>query len=174
MPGRVNFTPTVQDWIAVNRLWLANTRWRRSMRWFILLIGGIAAIDFCVQLAVAHGSFADAAQDALVPAAAATVLAFSYALTPLTIPRQVRTQFAQRRTMADPIEAEWNDERLIFTAAPGHTVVRWANLHRWVHDDASFAFLPTDRMILMVPKRAMTPSDIADLDRTAVAACGHG
>lgn len=151
MAGTVTFDPTQADWVAANRLWLAHSRWRRWFRWVIVAVVALILVDLLLQLAIAPGDVKAAVLDAAVPIVVLIGITLAYWLTPLTIARGVRMQFTQRRTMGERTTVDWNDERLTMANESGSTTLRWPDLYRWMEDETAFAFLLTDRLILMVP-----------------------
>ena len=162
MPGAVTFTPAVEDWVSANRLWYRRSRQRRWISW--LAVAGLVLASGSIGFGLFQGhSLTWALKDSGAMLVFAVLLVLSPLLTSMAVPRSVRRMFAQRPSLTDPITIDWDDDRLMLTGASGHTIQPWATLHRWVSDDRSIVLLPSDRMLLLVPTRALGAAQAADL-----------
>lgn len=166
MSGEVTFTPTQRDYIEANRLWARSSRQRRPLFWVAVVVLALAVINIVFDL-TAGIPLGRAVNDVLIELIAGVVLLLAPLLTSMFLGRSVASMFAQRLSMADAVHARWDDEGLILSASSGLTNQPWSTLHRWVADARSIVFLPTDRMMLLIPMRSLSAEQAADLRDTA-------
>lgn len=166
MSGEVIFTPTQADYVAANRLWYRSGPQRRWLQWLAIAVWVLALSDIIAKLAFGAPLLA-AVADASTVLVVAIVFSGLGLLTQAQIPRQVRKMFKQRPSLGDSIECRWTDSDLAFSGRTGNSNQRWSEIYRWVADTDVFAFLLSERLMLIVPARALTEEQRADLDATA-------
>jgi hypothetical protein len=84
----------------------------------------------------------------------------------ILVPRNVAKMVQQRPAILAETVFTWSDEGIDARSEAGVTLQKWATLHRWFQGRYGFVFLLTDRMMLIVPARALTESGHADLAET--------
>ena len=166
MAGEAVYTPTPADYVDANRLALRSSKRHRRVPCL-----GVAAVVLAGSIVIgdrwAGKTFASALDDAVVPLAGALALLLLPFVWRYQVPRTVAKQFAQRPEMAAPIQLSWTSERISFAAASGTSIQRWDTLHRWLVNETTFMLLPTDGLMLPVPRRAVSVEAWADLVATA-------
>jgi hypothetical protein len=165
MEREASFTPTEADYVAANRAWLLSKLSSRKVRWTCIVLAA------CL-LAVTAGGFinGDWAPLAYVGGLSA-LLAGTHLINWLLVPRSVRRMLDQRSSLLTPNRFAWNAELLEATSDAGLSRVRWDELHRWFEGAPGFVFLLSDRMMLILPARALTEAQSHDLRTTLLA---HG
>lgn len=166
MVGTVRFTPTVEDHVAAQRLWLASY-WRRprlrALAALCLIVFIVAAALAFYGMLVEYRSLTDVVGELVWPLAAPVVFAGIQLLGWAQIPRSVRRMSRENPALLSATEWRWDDGRVVATSAAGSAIVRWSDLHRWLKGSASVVLLPTERMLLILPLRAIDATDAADL-----------
>ena len=166
MPGRAVFTPTQADYVKANRLVLRTSRLHRWVTWLGFAMLAVAGATITLDRWRGWG-IGTAINDA-VGAIAAGVTALALPLVwRWQVPRSVAKQFTQRPEMGAPTELTWDEDHVSFKADTGSSLQRWATLHRQLVDGSSFILLLTDRLMLLVPRRALSTDAWHDLVTTA-------
>lgn len=171
MAGEALFEPTIADHVVAQRLWLAYYWKRRSMRWvlalmLLLLIGAVAI----ATIEVTKGqSPSDAIGSVVWPIVAPLLFAATQGLAWWIIPRSVRKMSRQQPSLLSPTTWRWDDDGMTASSAAGDSIVRWGELHRRLIGKRSIVVMPQERMLLILPKRALTHAQADDLVRTLTA-----
>ena len=166
MAGEVTFGPPQADHVAANRLWLRHSRQRRWLKRAGLVVLGLGSIDIISRLAFG-ADLGGAVSDASVFLICGTLLLLLPMITRPFIGRSVARTFAQRPAFTLPVSIAWTNDALTMTAPDSYAQLRWRELNRWVEDGQTFLALPTDHSMLIVPLRALTSEQAADLRETA-------
>lgn len=168
MSNEVTFTATDADYVAANRLWHSRSSRQRWLLW--LAIAGFMLAAIYISLRLLGGvSFSGATGEA-APMLVFAAIAFGLRmLTPLTLPRQVRRMMDQNPSLREKMQCRWDDQGIFFSGTNGTADLRWNRLHKWLMDDDTFVFLQTDRMMCVVPRRALDEAQAQSLCSAAVA-----
>lgn len=158
----VRFVPSEADLIEANKLWLkTEVRTRGNLLFF-----ASGAVLFAL-VALHAASAAGFGRDAL--AAAAGVITWVIAvclilgIMRLWLPRRIRRQFRQQRSLRNEVQLTWSEQGITFEAENGHSRHAWDEFGRWAESKAIFILFYTDRLFTFVPKRALSESDVNEL-----------
>ncbi|WEJ98920.1 MAG: YcxB family protein [Candidatus Sphingomonas phytovorans] len=167
MTRDVTFTPSEGDYIAANLAWQARAPHRRWLFWLTLALGVLTTGS--ILLSLARGlSLMDAVSDSAIMLAALLIFLAHGPVNRLLIPRQVRKMLAQNKALLSPVQCQWSNEAITFSGKSGNSTIDWKDLHRWFSDESSFVFLLSDRLMLLLPTRALSGAQQEDLHMTAV------
>ena len=151
----VSFTLTAQDLVAAQRLQL-----RTNLRKTLIsasVIGLVVLVFFTndkdrtlLDLARSIAMFA------VIAAILVWILGFQQA-------RESRKLHAQTAAFHHPFTLSWSDQGLRFDSESGVCTLGWTDFTRVVDDKATILLYQNDRMAQIIPKRALSADQIADL-----------
>jgi hypothetical protein len=168
MHREVTFTPTLEDHVAGQRLWLANYVRKLWMTLFLLLL---AFVELATLASIAYdvaggvplsASLPDQAVPLICPLVILGVMFWNWH----GIPGKVRRMAEQQPSLLSETEWRWNDEELIAQSAAGTSRIEWGSLYRWLSNEETIALMPQERMLLMLPRRALSAEQATDLIST--------
>lgn len=167
MSGEVKFTATIDDWVIANVLWYRHTKGRRILMWLGVAAALLFASVTSYNIFIMRRCFPCAVGSMLPVLIFAVLVLVILASSRYTIRWHMRRQFAQRPSMAEPVQFRWSADAIHATARTGTTDQPWTELHRQLRDAHSFVFLLTDQMMLLIPRRVLTAEQAIDLAETA-------
>lgn len=68
-------------------------------------------------------------------------------------PWRIRRVFKQQKTLQEPFEVEFGDERLAITSTNGHLSVKWTDLHKWKLGKKCILIYQSDAIMHPIPSR---------------------
>lgn len=152
----VSFTLTPQDWIAAQRFHFRQYSLKSLLR-IGLVLGAIHTVLWLVgedrrlfDLASGLGTLAVA------------LLAIGAVLY-LLLPSRSRRLYAQTASMRRAMTISWSDWGVRFDAENGTWREAWSDFFRIADSRTSILLLVNDSMFYLVPKRALSPDQIADI-----------
>lgn len=77
--------------------------------------------------------------------------------------------FGQQKSLQLPYTLAWTADDLIMDSAQGRAVIAWSDLRSVTQDRRTILFHESDVLFRIVPRRALTPEQQADLLRVAAA-----
>lgn len=81
----------------------------------------------------------------------------------ISLPLGARRVFIQQKTLHGEVNLEWDDARLVISSAHGQAVLPWTHFSKWIENTHLFMAFESDRLYRILPKRALTEEQIADL-----------
>ena len=168
MAGSVTFTPNEEDVVAGARDWFFRVLRQPRMKgaiYLALLAGALLGAAFALQSgAPSRQALRAAALGALAGLLLiGAILAIRYAL----LPGQTRRSFRQNKTLHIPCTYAWTDEALSWRSEAANGRILWPDLHRWGEGKCAFLFAVSDRGMHIIPRRALSEAEAADLRATA-------
>jgi hypothetical protein len=169
MAGNVTFTPTEED-VVVG----ARDSFHRVLRqprlkgaiYIAVLAGGLLGAAFALQ---SGGPSAHALRGAGVGALAGLLLiAVILATRYIMLPGRVLRSFRQNRTAHTAYSCAWTDEGISWQSGASSVRILWLDLYRWGEGRSAFLFAVTERGMHLVPRRALSEAEAADLRATAL------
>jgi hypothetical protein len=169
MAGQVAFTPTEEDIVAASRDWFRRFMVQPRIKGALYgatLAGGLLGAAFALQ---AGGPPERALRAAALGAVAglllvAAILALRYAV----LPGQARRSFRQNRTIHTAYTYRWSDECFSWESEASNARIAWRDLYRWGEGPSAFMFAVSERGVHIVPRRALSEAEAADLRATAL------
>jgi hypothetical protein len=79
------------------------------------------------------------------------------------IPAQVRRMGEQQPSLFSETTWRWDNTQLLAESAAGSSRVEWRSLYAWLANDESIVLRPQERIILILPRRALAEGQAADL-----------
>ncbi len=161
MPS-AGFQPSEDDLLAAKRLHFRQSlKSRRVLVAFLVVSAGCAAVGVGVVWERDRAAALSAGVGGLIGGMLffALLLFASY----VALSRRARRIYAQQKTLHEPIVVEWNDEGIAFTSSRGFGRYRWADFIRIVQDRDMFVFLHNEELMNFLPKRALSPEQIASV-----------
>ena len=140
-------------------------RWRLKRPSYRLLFwgGGLLFMAYSVKPDV-HQDWAHICSDIL--AALILWLLIYYGVTTGTAfisQLQMRKWFAQNRGAQAPLHAAWTDDWIKIASPRGHWTYDWGDFVGWGVSDRMCRLYTTDRQMILIPARALTPSQRDDI-----------
>jgi hypothetical protein len=163
MNRSVSLTLTADDYVAANRLHLRN--WYRSGR--VLAAFALAALAYLILLAVAYLDRWGTAELVALNAGAAAFIVFCMAIHFLFVPITTRRAFRNHKTLHRPCTYAWSETGLTVANVSGEWLTAWSDYLKWREDAQVFIFYQAPRLFNMLPKRVLTPQQMADLRQCA-------
>ena len=168
MAGQVAFTPTEEDIVAASRDWFRRAMVQPRIKGALYgatLAGGLLGAAFALQAGGPGGrALTAAALGALAGLLlVAAILALRYAL----LPGQARRSFRQNRTIHIPYTYSWTDDAFSWESEASRARIAWRDLWRWGEGPSAFMFAVSERGVHVVPRRALSETEAADLRETA-------
>lgn len=77
--------------------------------------------------------------------------------------RYARKTFHEQKSLHKPMTFTWDENGFAMTSHYGSALMAWSDQVRTAENTRMFLLFETTRLYRMVPKRAMTPQQIADL-----------
>lgn len=93
---------------------------------------------------------------------------FYFVVSPFT----ARRTYARQKTLQQPFEFSWSDTGFRTANENGDWKVKWTDFYSWDEDKHVFLFYQSPRLFNILPKRALSEAQIADVRNTVVAARG--
>lgn len=84
-------------------------------------------------------------------------------ITYLRLPTQSRRMFAQHKALHEAQSVAWSDSGITFTTPSSESRFAWGDFVGVIEDDAYILLRQTEMLFNLVPKRALTASQAADL-----------
>lgn len=165
MNRSVTISLTEEDFLASQRLH-ARSHLRDSIRsrgfvlaWLVLFAAAAGAF-------LLLGLWNTATMLAL--AAAAIVLPLASILLAMLLnrilgPPAARRNFRQQPSLQQTIEFSWSDAGLKARSTRGESVMPWTEYWKWRQDPKILLLYHSDRLYQFIPKRALSPEQMADL-----------
>lgn len=156
------FTPTIEDYVAANRLWLAFYLKRRSMQWVAAAMAALVVAT--IGMGIATGQTVREFIDDVWPIA--LLIGGFWALQAsafLLMPWRVRKMARQQRTLLSETSFSWSEVGIDAASEAGTSRSRWADLHRSICGSRTLVFLLNERLMLLVPLRVLDDTQRADL-----------
>jgi len=76
---------------------------------------------------------------------------------------QMRRWFAQNKAMQLPLRAAWTDHAITVGSSRGHWTYDWSDFVGWGVNERMCRLYTTDRQMILIPVRALTPSQRDDI-----------
>jgi hypothetical protein len=163
MNRSVSLTVTVEDYVAANRLHFLNSL--RTGRSIATLVGSI--LSYVVWSAIAYLDQWPAIYLTILNAGVAAVLLFLIAQYFLLIPSATRRTYQSHKALQRPSTCSWSESGLTVTNDNGEWRLAWSDFLKWTEDAQVFLLYQSPGLFNMLPKRALTPEQIADVRQCA-------
>jgi hypothetical protein len=85
------------------------------------------------------------------------------------VPRRARRLFRQRASLRRPLSFGWSEKGLSFRNLHASGLIPWADLYRWRPARHAFLFFADEQMVYFIPRTALSPAEMKDLEATAAA-----
>lgn len=82
------------------------------------------------------------------------------------IPAQVRRMVEQQPSLFSETMWRWNDEGVVAESGAGSSRIQWSSLYAWLFNADSIVLRPQERIVLILPRRVLSPEQDADLFAT--------
>lgn len=157
MENSAKFALTADDTVAGMRLyaWSGMTSRKSLIRWFLLWVVLVAVLGWIVT----RGSLAPEK----LPATALVVLGGSLIpfllaaiVTVIGVPIQARRTHRQQRTLRGDMTLAWSDDALHIESEYGIFDIPWGHFLRWREDGRSILLYESERLVRIIPKRALS------------------
>jgi hypothetical protein len=165
MDRETSFAPNEADYVAANRAWQLYNLTVPRMRWLYVAMAAL------MLLVTASASIWGDWQSVLYIGGGIALLAGIQLINWFLVPRAVRRMLDQRPSLLSPNHIAWDERGLEATSDAGVSRVRWRELHRWFEGKHGLVLLLSDRLMLILPARALTDAQARDLRATLLA---HG
>ena len=99
----------------------------------------------------------------------ATILGFSLGIPLALGPLVIRRRFKQDKLVRKPVSAGWDEEAYEAEQPGARNHIPWGDYMKVREDRHLFLFFMSDYSYQILPKRALTPEQIADLQRIRAA-----
>ncbi|QCI67240.1 YcxB family protein [Phreatobacter stygius] len=160
----VTVTLTEDDYAAANKLHVLN-EYRRP--WSLIAIACIVVI-YCLFIYASVTGFRSFAIPGLYVHIIFIALLALPAVNYLVLaPYTARKTFRQQKTLHHPITYSWSEAGLKATNVSGEWLVPWTDYLKWSEDDRVVLFYQAPRLFQMLPKRAVTAEQLADVMQCA-------
>lgn len=167
MADEVKFVASEADYVAANRAWYVASPIRRWLLWATFAIPLFVAGDYILDVLNGLSPLEAFADSAWLLAAAIALIAVNI-LIPMLTRSNVRRMMAQNKALRSEVRCCWDTRAVQFFGTNGNADLVWSDLHRWLYDENSFVFLPSDKMMLLLPTRVLSRDQIADLRAIAL------
>jgi hypothetical protein len=159
----ISLTVTVEDYVAANRLHFLNSL--RTGRAIATLVGWVLA--YVVWMAIAFLDQWRAINVIVLNACSAAVVLFMIANYFLLIPNATRRTYQTHKTLQRPCTCSWSESGFTMISDSGEWRVAWSDYLKWAENAQIFILYQAPRLFNMLPKRALTPEQIADIRQCA-------
>ena len=164
MNRSVSLILTAEDYVAANQLHVVNY-WRL---WRILVAFTLLAAAYLVWMAIAYIDGWPAIGIIALNACLAAIVGLGIANYFLLIPISTRRTYRKQKTLHRPYTYSWSETGLTITGTGGEWHVAWSDYLKWAENAQIFILYQAPRLFNIVPKRALTPEQIADIRQCAV------
>ena len=161
MATEINFTLTEQDYVDATRsqYWSrmkAPKQWALLLGILIALVGIVAFLESWDRDYFVYGALPYVA---IIAGSWLICMGFSYFWTGRWARRMFRQQKLQPETRMN-----WDDEGLRIDSALGTLRAKWTDFYGWKHIGSMHMLHINEALYYIVPGRAVTPEQIADLE----------
>lgn len=139
---------------------------RSRMLCYLAILWGVSLLPFLGYLLGGHETAGlEFARGMSLFALAATALVFAVGMgLPLALsPSIIRRRFRQEKLLSQPVSASWDEEAYAAEQPGVQNRLLWSDYRRWREDRDLFLFMLSDYNFQILPKRALSPEQIADL-----------
>jgi YcxB-like protein len=163
MNRTVSLTLTADDYVAANRLHFLNgLRSRNALAIFVMM-----AVAYLVWTAIAYFDQWEALRVVALNVFFATVVILTIANYFLFVPIVTRRAYRNHKLLHRPYTFSWSETGLTVTSSSGQSQVAWSDYLKWYENAQIFILYQAPRLFNMLPKRALTPEQIADVRQCA-------
>jgi hypothetical protein len=165
----VSFTLTAEDYAVANQLYVLKS-YKGGVG--IIVLAGILLLfgRFFGSGDAGGGSYAWLAP--FFYGAAIVLLALPFVSYFLLAPRSARKIYRQQKSLQQPLTFSWSPAGLKVTSEAGEWLTPWDHYLRRAENDEILLFYQSPRLFQMLPKRALTPEQVADLRECAIGVKG--
>jgi len=163
MNRSVSLTLTADDYVAANQLHLRDSLRRPSG----LACFALPVLAYVILMTIAYLQRWETAQVVAVNAGAAFFVAFIVANYFVFTPVTTRRNYGKQKTLHRPYTYAWSETGLRISNDSGEWHVAWSDYLRWREDARIFVFYQGPRLFNMLPKRVLTPEQVADISQCA-------
>ena len=163
MNRSVSLTLTADDYVAANQLHLRDSLRRPSG----LACFALPVLAYVILMTIAYLQRWETAQVVAVNAGAAFFVAFIVANYFVFTPVTTRRNYGKQKTLHRPYTYAWSETGLRISNDSGEWHVAWSDYLKWREDARIFVFYQGPRLFNMLPKRVLTPEQVADVSQCA-------
>lgn len=157
MNRSVSLTITVEDYVTANRLHSLKSSRTTLVGWILAYVVWMAiALDDwrAINVIVLNACFA-----------AVTLCMLAYYF--LWIPNATGRTYRKHRELQRPHVYSWSESGLTVQSDRGEWRLAWSDCLKWTENAQVMIFYQAPRLFIMLPKRALTPEQIADVRQCA-------
>jgi hypothetical protein len=159
----VSLTLTAEDYVAANRLHCLNCFRRRSAIAIVVMF----VLAYLIWMTIARIDQWPAIGVIALNAGFAAVVVFMIANYFLPIPIATRRTYRKHKVLHRPYTFSWSETGLTITSTSGEWRLAWSDYLKWDENALIFILYQAPRLFNMLPKRALTPEQIADIRQCA-------
>jgi hypothetical protein len=152
----IDYEISEQDHAAAQRLAIKKSRPFYGR----LLLFGMPAFGLVLLLFIIPAAFKRGFSTNLLPGLVVPLLALSY---PLLIRRNIHKVYASSANLRGPRSLDADDAGLRFRGTTFSSQVSWPHFSRFFDDKDSFVLFQSPRVFNIIPKRQLSPEQIAGL-----------
>ncbi|MDR6869679.1 hypothetical protein J2Y55_000672 [Bosea sp. BE125] len=160
MNRSVSFTLTADDYVAANKLHVLNF-YRDRFRLAVIAAGVLLYVLFIVSDYASGWSFGTFA--GIVHLFAFFLLLMPFLSYFLFAPDIARKTFRKQKSLQQPLTWSWSEAGLKVTSDGGEWLTPWDHYLKRAENAEIFLFYQAPRLFQMVPKRVLTPEQLAEL-----------
>jgi len=161
----VTFTPTPEDYVAVQRaMFVAQLRSRRFVRWAALLLGITVVGIFLLMLTTGDRPLVALLIAVGGAAGGAGGLAACLGINRLLLPRRARRLFAQQKTLHHEHRTRFDANGFRQTSVRADIVLPWGELLHWHLGREVLLLYGNDLLAYFLPVRAFARAELAQVD----------
>lgn len=165
----VSFTLTAEDYATANKLYV-----RKSYKGGvgIIVVAGVLllyGLYFRSEYAGdgSYGWLADVFYGAAIVLLALPLLSYF-----VLAPRAARKTYRQQKSLQQPLTLSWSSAGLKVTSEAGEWLTPWDHYLKRAENEEMLLFYQAPRLFQMLPKRALTLEQLADLRECAISVKG--
>ena len=163
MDRSVSLTLSTDDYVAANQLHFRDSLRRPSG----LACFALPVLAYLILMTMAYFQRWETALVVAVNAGAAFFVAFIVANYFVFTPVTTRRNYGKQKTLHRPYTFAWSETGLRISSDSGEGHLAWSDFLKWREDARIFVFYQGPRLFNMLPKRVLTPEQIADLHQCA-------
>jgi hypothetical protein len=160
MNRSVSLTLSAEDYVAANRLHCLNCFRRRGA----IAVAVLFVMAYVIWMAIAHIDKWPTIGVIALNAGFAAVVVFMIANYFWLIPITTRRTY---KALHRPCTLSWSESGLRVTGDSGERKISWSDYLKWAENAEIFALYQAPRLFNMLPKRTLTPEQIADFRQCA-------
>ncbi len=153
---RIEYTISEQDFLQAQRLAIKKSKsaWAKAVRFYMPAMG-VFMVGFLIVTIVRQGMSLGMVPGALV--------GFWFLSSPWWIQRQYKKAYARAQKLHGDLVLETSEEGLHFQGATFNSRLSWEHYEKFSEDDKVFLLYENPRICSILPKRHLSPEQIAAL-----------